>query len=75
MTTSVALPNGAVAAGQALGERSGDGTDREERLCEQRIPVEEAAKREPAMQRGRRFENNSSSSYVIWIFDSSLTFH
>ena len=50
MTISVALPAGAVAAGQVPGERGGDGTDREERLREQRIAVEEAAKREPAIR-------------------------
>ena len=49
MTTSVSLPAGAVAAGQVPGERGGDRTDREERLREERIPIEEATKREPAI--------------------------
>ena len=55
MTASVALPAGAVAAAarQVPGERSGERTDREERLREQRIPVKEPAKGEPVMQRGR----------------------
>ena len=66
MTASVALPGGAVAAAarQVSGERSGDRTDREERLREQRIPVKEPAKGEPVMQRGRYLENQSSRSYV-----------
>ena len=67
MTASVALPAGAVAAAAARhvpGERSGERTDREERLREQRIPVKEPAKGEPVMQRGRCNENQSSRSYV-----------
>ena len=66
MTASVALPGGAVAAAarQVSGERSGDRTDREERLREQRIPVKEPAKGEPVMQRGRYLENQSSRSYA-----------
>ena len=67
MTASVALPGGAVAAAaarQVPGERSGERTDREERLREQRIPVKEPAKGEPVMQRGRYVENQSPRSYV-----------